>query len=30
VELVGKSWADAAERFFGEGGVYDNLAPRLP
>jgi sulfate transport system substrate-binding protein len=30
VELVAKSWDDAAERFFADGGVYDSLAARLP
>jgi ABC-type sulfate transport system substrate-binding protein len=30
VELVAKSWDDAAERFFAEGGIYDRLAARLP
>jgi sulfate/thiosulfate transport system substrate-binding protein len=30
VDLVAKSWADAAERFFAEGGVYDSLTKRLP
>lgn len=28
VELVAHSWADAVEKFFGEGGVYDGIAPR--
>lgn len=25
VQLVAKSWQDAAERFFGDGGIYDGL-----